>query len=178
MENRMKDFEIPFVGLKLGEHQFDFEIGAAFFEAFEYPDFEQAELKAQLRMVKRETQMALELELSGRVWVPCDLTNEHFWLPLSAEAELMVKFGDDFDDSEEDLLILPHGEHRFNIAQYFYELAVLAKPLKVIHPDVEAGKMGQEILQRLEDLSPEEPQTKEDQEETDPRWDKLKDLLN
>lgn len=178
MENRMKDFEIPFVGLKLGEHQFDFEIDAAFFEAFDYPDFEQAELKAQMRMLKRETQMALELELSGRVWVPCDLSNEMFWLPLSTEAELMVKFGDNFDDSEEDLLILPHGAHRFNIAQFLYELAVLAKPLKVIHPDVESGEMGKEILQKLEELSPEEPQVKEDQEDTDPRWDKLKDLLN
>lgn len=174
----MKGFEISFTGLKLGEHRFDFEIDAAFFEAFDYHEFEKAELKAGMQMLKRETQMALQLEVSGRVWVPCDITNEMFWLPLSADAELMVKFGEDFDDSEEDLLILPHGEHRFNVAQYFYEMAVLAKPLKVVHPDVEAGKKGQDVLDRLEALSPEEPETKDDDEDTDPRWDKLKDLLN
>ncbi|WP_421751190.1 YceD family protein [Croceimicrobium sp.] len=178
MEKRLKDFEIAFSGLKLGEHQFDFQIDATFFEAFDYQDFEKADLQAKMKLLKRETQMALHLELEGKVWVPCDLTNEMFWLPLSAEAEVMVKFGDDFDDSEEDLLILPHGEHRFNVAQYFYEMAVLAKPLKVVHPDVEAGKMGQEILERLEALSPEEHSNEEQSEEVDPRWDKLKDLLN
>ncbi len=178
MMNRMKGFEISFTGLKLGEHRFDFEIDAAFFEAFDYHEFEKAELKAEMQMLKRETQMALQLKVSGRVWVPCDITNEMFWLPLSADAELMVKFGEDFDDSEEDLLILPHGEHRFNVAQYFYEMAVLAKPLKVVHPDVEAGKKGQDVLDRLEALSPEEPEIKDDDEDTDPRWDKLKDLLN
>ncbi len=178
MEKRIKDFEISFAGLKLGEHQFDFQIGEPFFEAFNYQDFEKAELRGEMQMLKRETQMALQLRLEGRVWVPCDLTNEKFWLDLSAEAELMVKFGEEFDDSEEDLLILPHGAHRFNIAQYFYEMAVLARPLKIVHPDVEAGKKGQEILDRLEALSPEEPDQSEDNEDTDPRWDKLKDLLN
>lgn len=178
MNNRLRDFEISFTGLKLGEHQFDFKLDAAFFEAFDYQDFERTDLAAEMKMLKRETQMALELKIEGRVYVPCDLTNELFWLPLSAEAELMVKFGEDFDDSEEDLLILPHGEHRFNVAQYFYEMAVLAKPLKIVHPDVEAGKKGQEVLNRLEALSPQEPEEKESDEDTDPRWDKLKDLLN
>lgn len=178
MEHRLKDFDIVFSGLKLGEHQFDFQIDAGFFEAFDYPDFEEAEITATVQFLKRETQLRLDLHLEGRVWVPCDITNDMFWLPLSADARVMVKFGDEFDDSDEELLILPHGEHRLNVAQYLYEMAVLAKPLKVVHPDVEAGTKGQEILDKLEALAPEEPEEKDDDEETDPRWDKLKDLLN
>ncbi len=177
MEKELKQFEIQFSGLKLGEHQFDFQIGKRFFEEFGFEDFENAELEAKAKMLKRETQMALELGLSGRLWLPCDLTQEMFWLPISAEAELTIKFGDEFDDSEEDLLILPHGEHRFNLAQYFYEMAVLAKPLKVVHPDVAAGKKGQEVMARLEELSPNNDEESQE-EDTDPRWDKLKDLLN
>lgn len=178
MEHRLKDFDIVFSGLKLGEHQFDFQMDAGFFKAFDYPDFENAEITAHVQFLKRETQLRLDLHLEGKVWVPCDITNEMFWLPLAAEARVMVNFGEEFDDSDEELLILPHGEHRLNVAQYFYEMAVLAKPLKVVHPDVEAGKKGQEILEKLEALAPEEPEQKGDDEETDPRWDKLKDLLN
>jgi uncharacterized metal-binding protein YceD (DUF177 family) len=178
MENRLKHFDIAFSGLKLGEHQFDFQIDAKFFEAFEYSDFQKADLTANVQFLKRETQLRLQMQVEGKVWVPCDITNEMFWLPLEAEATLQVKFGEEFDDSEEDLLILPHGEHRLNLAQYFYEMAVLAKPLKVVHPEVESGEKGQEILAKLEALSPEEPETKKDDEDTDPRWDKLKDLLN
>jgi uncharacterized metal-binding protein YceD (DUF177 family) len=139
MEDRLKDFEIAFYGLKLGEHQFDFELSAAFFEVYNYHDFEKSKLKAHVKMFKRETQLALELTLSGEVWVPCDISNEMFWLPLEAETSLMVKFGDDFDDSNEDLLILPHAAHYLNVAQFLYEIAVLARPLKVIHPEVAAG---------------------------------------
>lgn len=178
MDMQKKDFEISFIGLKLGEHQFDFEIDEKFFEAFDYKEFEKSTLKAEMHMLKRDTQMALQLSLSGEVWLPCDLSNEKFWMPLEAQADLMVKFGEDFDDSREDLLILPHGAHSFNVAQYFYEMAVLAKPLKVVHPDVEAGEKGQEIRKQLEALSPEEPEVRERDEDTDPRWDKLKDLLN
>lgn len=178
MENRLKDFDIAFSGLKLGEHQFDFQIDAKFFEAFEYSDFEKADLVAQVQFLKRETQLSLQMHLEGKVWVPCDITNEMFWLTLSADADLQVKFGEEFDDTEEDLLILPYGDHRMNVAQYFYEMAVLAKPLKIVHPEVESGERGQEIIEKLEALSPEEPEEKKDDEDTDPRWDKLKDLLN
>jgi uncharacterized metal-binding protein YceD (DUF177 family) len=51
---------------------------------------------------------------------------------------------------------------------------VLSLPAKRIHPDVQAGKAGTEVLQKLEDLSPKQ----ETPTGTDPRWDKLSDLLN
>ena len=35
----LKEFIIPFVGLKLGKHHFDYHIGETFFEYFEYDDF-------------------------------------------------------------------------------------------------------------------------------------------
>lgn len=177
MEKGLKQFEIQFSGLKLGEHQFEFQIDAEFFEEFGFEEFEKAKLKGLAVMHKRETQLDLVLSISGELWLPCDITDEMFWLPVRSETEVRVKFGEEYDDTEEDLLILPHGEHRFNLSQYFYEMAVLAKPLKVVHPDVEAGKKGKEVLERLENLSPQNQEEKQD-EDTDPRWDKLKDLLN
>ncbi len=177
MKKGLKQFEIQFSGLKLGEHQFEFQIDEKFFEEFGFDEFEKVKLQGIAKMQKRETQFDLVLQLNGKLWLPCDITDEKFWLPVSAESDLRVKFGEDYDDTEEDLLVLPHGEHRFNLAQYFYEMAVLAKPLKVVHPDVEAGKKGQEVLERLESLSPQNQEEPKD-EDTDPRWDKLKDLLN
>lgn len=179
MKRLLSQFDVVFSGLKKGKHQFDYELDAAFFKEFEFEDFEQVRLKGFMSLDKQETQMPLELKVSGEVYVHCDVSDEPFWMPLEAEAELMVKFGDEFDDSGDEILILPHGEHRFNVAQYFYELAALAKPLKVVHPDVENGTLGQEALERLEALSPENQTPEEDEnDEVDPRWNKLKDLLN
>ena len=36
----------------------------------------------------------------------------------------MVKFGDEYNDENDDILIVPHGEYEINIAQYIYELIV------------------------------------------------------
>ena len=35
----LKEFIIPFVGLKLGKHHFDYHIGETFFEYFEFDEF-------------------------------------------------------------------------------------------------------------------------------------------
>lgn len=180
MKNTLKEYDIGFSGLKLGEHRFKYELTAEFFEKFDYQSFEEASFQADLHFVKKERSLELNFELAGKAYVPCDITAECFWLPLRNTAQVQVKFGEAFDDTDDALLILPAGEIKLNVAQYLYELAVLALPLKVVHPDVLAGVKGQEELQKLADLSPEkkDESKKKDEGEIDPRWNKLKDLLN
>ena len=93
----------------------------------------------------------------------------------------MVKFGQEYNDEIDDILILPHGEYEVNIAQYIYETLVLAMPTKRVHPGVEDGTLKSDILDKLEELSIKDNQEEEEQEpqpkEIDPRWDKLKDFL-
>ncbi|MDB2463036.1 DUF177 domain-containing protein, partial [Algibacter sp.] len=76
-----------------------------------------------------------------------------------------------------DILILPHGTYEINIQQYIYELAILAVPIKRIHPGVEDGTLDSEILDKLEELSPKLKDKKEKEEDIDPRWNTLKKLL-
>jgi hypothetical protein len=44
----LKDFIIPFIGLKLGKHHFEYQINKAFFEHFEYDDFNDVSFKTDL----------------------------------------------------------------------------------------------------------------------------------
>ena len=91
---------------------------------------------------------------------------------------MLIKFGESFNDEDDELLILPHGEFQFNIAQYIYEMVVLGAPQKRVHPDVISGKLKSTALSRLEELSPKGPvEEKPDNEDGDPRWDALKKLL-
>ena len=121
--------------------------------------------------------MELTFKASGTVNVFCDLTNEPYDQPIDSELFLVVKFGETYNDDNEDLLILPHGEYEVNVAQYIYELVVLAVPSKRIHPGVLDGSLKSEVLDKLEELSPKEKESKEE-EDIDPRWNKLKNLLN
>lgn len=168
-----KEFDIPFSGLKIGSHGFEYEIGNTFFDSFEYQDYNQAELKVKAVLVKTSTMMELDLSATGTMNVDCDVTGEPFELPVEGLLHLVIKFGEEYDDLDDEILILPHGESKFNIAQYIYEMLVLAVPQKRVHPGVEDGSLKSDILDKLEELQPKE--TKNDS--NDPRWDELKKLL-
>ena len=173
----LKTYTIPFVGLKVGEHHFDYEIKQAFFEYFEYDDFNDSNIVVDVLLNKKTTLLELNFKISGTVNVNCDLTNEPYNQAIENEFDLVVNFGEEYNDENIDILIIPHGEYEINIAQYIYELIVLAVPNKRIHPGVKDGTLDSEILKKLEELSPKTAEDKENMEEIDPRWNTLKKLL-
>jgi uncharacterized metal-binding protein YceD (DUF177 family) len=172
------EFLIPFIGLKLGKHQFEFEIKKAFFDSFDYHEYECCDIKVSVVLEKKSTMLELVFKHKGTVYVPCDLTNEMFDLPVKGKIKLVVQFGEVFNNDNEELLILPHGEHQIDVSQYIYEMIVLSVPLKRIHPGVKDGTLQTETLEKLAKLTikDQKKENKKD-ENTDPRWDKLKQLL-
>lgn len=173
----LKAYTIQFVGLKVGKHHFDYEIDKAFFKDFEYEEFNDANLKVNLLFEKKTTLLELAFEVSGSVNVNCDITNEPYDQRIEDTFKLVVKFGESYNDDNEEILIIPNGEYQINVAQYIYELIVLAVPIKKVHPGIEDGSLDSDILKKLKELSPKEKTEDKNTEETDPRWDTLKKLL-
>lgn len=170
-----KEFIIPFSGLKQGKHEFEYTIENTFFESFEYDEFNGADIKLDVTLNKMSTMMELEMKARGTVNVNCDLTSEPYDQKIKADLELVVKFGDEYNNDNDEILIIPHSEYQINIAQYVYEMLVLSVPLKKVHPGVLDGTLKSEVLDKLEELQPKD--TKENKEDIDPRWDALKKLL-
>lgn len=173
----LKEFLIPFSGLKIEKHQFDYQIDNSFFECFDYAEFNSANIKVDLVLEKKSTMLELYFKHKGTVNVPCDITGEDFDLPIKGELKLIVKFGEEFNNENEELLILPHGEFQIDISQYIYEMIVLSVPFKRIHPGVEDGTLETDAIETLEKLSPKIDEKKEQENEIDPRWATLKKLL-
>ena len=173
----LKDYIIPFIGLKVGEHHFDYQIDNAFFKNFEYDEFNSVDLKIDLRLEKKSTFLELYFLATGLINVNCDITNEPYNQAIQDEFKLVVKFGNEYNDDNEDILIVPHGEYEINVAQYIYELIVLSVPSKLVHPGVLDGTLDSEILKKLEELSPKDLDEKNNNEDVDPRWNTLKKLL-
>lgn len=176
----MKNFEeykIEFVGLKDGEHHYTYDIDNSFFEKFEYKEFNEAAVQVNLSLIKKENILDLIIDMKGSVNVNCDVTNEPYDQPIEHNMNIVVKFGEEYNDEDEEVLILPYSEIELKVQQFIYEGIILAVPYKKVHPGVEDGTLDSEILDKLRELSPGTPE-KGQKEETDPRWDKLKDLLN
>lgn len=173
-----KEFLIPFIGLKLGKHHFEYQISNAFFEIFDYDEYQNSDIKVNVVLDKKSTLLELNFKHKGTVNVPCDLTGEDFDLPIKGKMKLIVRFGEEFNNDNEELLILPHGEFEVNIAQYIYEMIVLSVPFKRVHPGIKDGSLNTEALTKLNELSiNEEKQEYNEEENIDPRWDQLKKLL-
>jgi uncharacterized metal-binding protein YceD (DUF177 family) len=185
--SKTREFLIPFVGLKLGKHHFEYQISKEFFENFDYEEFQNSDIKVNLVLEKGSNLLELNFKHKGTVNVPCDLTSEDFDLPIKGKMKLIVRFGDEYNNDNEELLILPHGEFELDVSQYIYEMIALSVPLKRVHPGIKDGSLQTEALTRLNELKVKDPsdsekakQIKEEskqEEDIDPRWDKLKKLL-
>lgn len=178
--NKENEFLIPFLGLKTGKHTFEFQIDNRFFENYNYSDFNSINAKAVVLLNKKSTLLELNIEFKGIANVPCDVTDTDFDMPIEGKLDLIVKFGDSFNNDHDEIVIIPFTEHQINISQYLYEIMVLAIPQKRVHPGIEDGTLDSEALDYLgynEDIEEDELDIEEENNEIDPRWEKLKKLL-
>lgn len=170
--DKFRNYEVVFSGLKEGKHKFQFEINKAFFELFETEqEFTNPRITADVLMDKHSTFLELWIKTEGVVTLVCDITNEEFDHPIENEIKVLVKFGEVYDDSDEDVITIPSTDHAFNVAQLIYEDVSLSIPMKKVSPNV-----ADEDLEILEKYSPKETEDQAGEEEIDPRWEALKKL--
>jgi uncharacterized metal-binding protein YceD (DUF177 family) len=174
---KTNEYLIPFIGLKIGKHQFDYQINKKFFDEFDFDEFESCDIKVNVAFEKKATMLELNFKHKGTVNVTCDVSGEQFDLPIKSKIRLVVQFGDVFNNDNEELLILPLGEHQLDIKQYIYEMIALSIPLKRVHPGVKDGTLKSEALDKLKSSLVTEKKAVIKQADIDPRWDKLKQLL-
>ena len=168
----LKQFNIQYSGLKEESHLFQYQIDNMFFEAHHFDEFFDTNIQVTLQLEKKSTLLNLLFTAKGTVNIACDVSGEPFDQEINGALSILVKFGETFNDDNEEILILPYSEYQLNVAQYIYEMIVLAVPLKRTHPKVIDGTMKSVALERLENLK-----VQKTTENVDPRWEKLKSLI-
>lgn len=188
-----REFIIPFVGLKVGFHEFEFEIRDTFFEELEYTIIQKGDAVVKLRLEKKETMLIGEFSVSGFVFTSCDRCNDPVEVPVKGAFRLIYKFGDEQSD-DETLIVLPSDTYELDVRQNIYELMTVSLPSRLVHRKGECNEEMIELLQKYsgrseEELEDEESEWYEDDEEEwddeeddddddpiDPRWSALKNL--
>lgn len=168
MSAKDKIFEIPFVGLKLGKHSYEFEINDTFFELFEYGIVQKGLLKASLELEKKETMMIAVYKVEGTVETACDRCNAGMRFPISGKYQLIYKFG--LEESEDETLIVLHpDEFQFSVKDPIYELITVSLPNRIVHPKGECDPEMLELMNKYT-LNAHEEET-EESDESDEDWD-------
>ena len=171
------DYTIQHIGLKKGKHHYHYKIKNTFFELFDFTDFHNADVDVNLELMKKENMIELNFNMQGSVGLTCDVSTELYQQEVNNQVYIVLKYGDEFQEIDEELVIIPRSDDEIAMHQFIYEGIILALPAKRVHPQVEDGSMETEITKKIEELKPSN-NTKTPEGETDPRWDKLKELLN
>jgi uncharacterized metal-binding protein YceD (DUF177 family) len=168
----LQEFEIPFLGLKEGIHEYAFDLGAEFFESFEYSEVKQGKVHVDVSMERHERMLVFNFSIRGIVELPCDRCLAPMELKIEGDERLIVKFGQEWMEESEEVMIMPETESRIDISSFIYEYIMLMLPYKRVHPDPEeSGEdlCDQDVVEKLE-------QHKESV--IDPRWAALEALKN
>ncbi len=169
----LRNYSIPFTGLKLGKHQFEFIVDNAFFDAFEYSLVKKANLKCQVELEKQETMLILNFQITGTIDANCDRCLAPYPQQVDIREQQVAKFSEEAIDEDEEIITLSKNDHEINIAGLIYEYINVAIPfITVCDNEGNTPYCDKETLESLNKLS---AGTEEEQEEkTDPRWDALK----
>jgi uncharacterized metal-binding protein YceD (DUF177 family) len=96
-----------------------------------------------------------------------------FDLPIQFKDRLYTKYGQDKGEGNEEVMIIKESDTEIDLSHYVYESIQLCLPYKKIHPVDINGKSGcnKKMMEKLKD------HTLKNENKIDPRWDKLKDII-
>ena len=169
----LKTYSIPFTGLKLGKHDFDYEIGNAFFDEFEYSLVKKADLQCNVELEKQETMLILNFDIKGTIGMACDKCLAEYPQSVNIHEQQIAKFSEEGIDEDEEIIVLTKNDHEINIAGLIYEYVNVAAPFMAVCSDEgNTPYCDKEMIDRLNSLSSDSDQN----DKTDPRWDVLKKI--
>ncbi|QHS60148.1 YceD family protein [Chitinophaga agri] len=174
----LRQFDIAFVGLKPGEHTFEYQITDSFFENYGPQDFSNCNANVKLVMDKKNTFFMLKFEIGGTMTVNCDRCGQPFELQLWDDFHHVVKMVDNphemNEEDDTDVSFISLTESHLNVADWIYEFINLSIPMQRIHPEDSTGKSGcdPKILEMLDQMN------RQANEKENPIWkdlDKFRD---
>lgn len=177
--SKLSEYAIAFKGLKDGKHEWTYDLDDSFFTLFETSLIEKGELRAKVMMDKSVTMLTLDFELRGNVETLCDNCLSPLEVPVRHKSRLFVKFGAEYDEPSDEIVIIPHDEHELNVAQWLYEFICLALPIRHVHKRDKNGQPAcdPEMIQKLNQYLVVEKES-ETNHEVDPRWEALKHIVD
>ncbi|MEQ8625080.1 MAG: DUF177 domain-containing protein [Vicingaceae bacterium] len=174
MKRKKQQLIIPFIGLKEGKHQFEFEIDSAFFEQFEFSIIKKANFKIVIDFEKKPSLFNLDFKLDGTIYSNCDRCNDELAFHATGSEELIVKIDDETYDETDEIKVISSSDYELDLKKEIYEYIHLLLPTKLVHDNI--ADCNQEVIEKLNQLN-----TKTESSATDPRWSalsKLKDKSN
>lgn len=169
-------YSINIVGLSNKEHQFQYEFGDEFFRKYGTDLVSEGTFLVDLVLNKHETFLEAEFKIKGAARLICDRSLEPFEYPIENTNKIVFKYGEEFQEITEEIVVIPRDTATLELGQYMYEFIALEIPLKKLHPRFRDEANEDDASEGKIVYSSGPSEEKKDDEDIDPRWNILKKL--
>jgi uncharacterized metal-binding protein YceD (DUF177 family) len=137
---KFTEFKLMLKSLPMGKHRFEYHLNREFFMNMENDVVRDADINVTLDVTHRAEGYVFEFQLKGSLTVACDRCLDDLTLPVDTVYNLNVRYGEDYNDESDTLLVIPENENYLNVAYLIYDTAVLAIPPRCVHPHGECNR--------------------------------------
>ena len=173
-----------------GTQQFEYTLDTEFFRNMESEDILKGNVKISLTVNCKSDYYELDFTLKGIIYIPCDRCLDEMEHEVDTTYHLCVKYGDCYNDENDELLIIPETDAYLNVAYMVYDTVALTIPLKHVHP---VGKCNKGMAKHLkmhaatqvddefegtdfDDDITDDSDERDNNTQVDPRWEALRKL--
>lgn len=184
-------YNIDLKSMQADSAKYEFVLDNLYFANIDGPEVQKGKVNVELSVKRSLHAFELDFQINGVVFVPCDRCLDDVELPVNSSDKLLVKFGREYAEEGDNLIIIPEEEGVINVAWFMYEFISLAIPMKHVHAPGKCNKaMTSKLSKHLRvdaemgdddffDAEIDDNTSEEDLEEKiDPRWNELKKILD
>lgn len=184
-------FKLPLKSLGTGTHNFEYHLDKQFFTNMENSDIHGADLDVKLTVVYNGEFYTLDFSIAGEVTLICDRCLDDLHFPIEATYHIVVKYGEDYNDDNDEVLEIPETDNTLNVAYMIKDTVELAIPMKHVHPLGKCNRQMSAMLKKHRATSGDDDAELENElideidnidaqssaaGNSDPRWDALRKL--
>ena len=174
-------YDLNLARLTQPTERLEFDLGPDFFALFETPLIEQGQVRAEIEVLKTERLLTLNFHIAGTVRLTCDRSLDEFDQPLDLHEQLLVRFGDEAKELDDNVLQITPDTQFLPLAQHLYDYIGLALPMKKLHPRFQNEAddnpdFPTKLIFSTRPAPGDNSDGPDDDEPADPRWAALRNL--
>lgn len=156
---KSREYDIAFVGLALGTHEYYYELDDKFFADFEGTEITGCKASVKVTLEKNTSFMMLKFETDGSAEVSCDRCGNPLTLALWDEFDMIIKLVDNPDvmneeEEDPDIFYISRTASHIHLAKWLYEFVFLSIPNQRMCTEEEIGgpQCNKEVLAMLQEM--------------------------
>ncbi len=157
----------------MGVNTLDFEVNDVFLEAFAPESSYKADVKVVITVLKSDNLYDVKANLEGTVLLTCDLCLDEFSFPVQREVGFLIKLSEEERYDDDEIVYITPTTIDFDLSQFLFDSFMLSLPTKSTC-GLGGKACNEDVTKKLSKLNSHDDEEKGD----DPRWDKLKGMIN